>query len=565
MGINIRKKLLSYKKSVVLIGLIVLIIGSVLLTVNIFAETPADCIGTNVSTQHCCTCLAITASPGTISVGESSTLTLFLDNNPDAPSEDCSANGFSSGDGTAVCSINNGVLSDTTFNDGSYSFSVSPSNTTTYTATCSGIGGTKTDNVTVTVVDTTNPTISFNPTSRSWDDTNANITVTASDASGISVTYYCWTTGSSCTPGTSFANGSTLTQSSNGSWNLCVKARDNYNNETTKCSGRYQIDKIDPVVDSFSVDGHTSNFSTYDTSLTIAWSVSDSGGSSLSKVEVWRRTDGGGWSKINTKAISGGSDSGSWTNTVTCGHNYEYGIHVFDNAGNMGVESSTITATVNCNLAPTAAISCDPSGCNSSDCIGYTGCPFTLNNDSTDPDGQSDIVKSEWDILGWGDSPDLTCTANPLCNYTVQAVTPDTYTIQLYVEDSVGNSDTATKEFTIRREASAGFVCSFNNEDWISCDDISPSQGQIIYLSDSQPSPLEHSSPSEGASSIVSRKWEIVGGAVFSQDNESNPQISLDENSTIKLTITDNQGRSDSQTHQIGVGLPLPEWQETAP
>ena len=370
MGINIRKKLLSYKKSVVLIGLIVLIIGSVLLTVNIFAETPADCIGTNVSTQHCCTCLAITASPGTISVGESSTLTLFLDNNPDAPSEDCSANGFSSSDGTAVCSINNGVLSDTTFNDGSYSFSVSPSNTTTYTATCSGIGGTKTDNVTVTVI---------------------------------------------------------------------------------------------------------------------------------------------------------------------------------------------------VNSPPTASISCDPSGCNSSDCIGYTGCPFTLNNDSTDPDGEPDIVKSEWDILGWGDSPDLTCTANPLCNYTVQAVTPDTYTIQLYVEDSVGNSDTATKQFTIRREASAGFVCSFNNEDWISCDDISPSQGQIIYLSDSQPSPLEHSSPSEGASSIVSRKWEIVGGAVFSQDNESNPQISLDENSTIKLTITDNQGRSDSQTHQIGVGLPLPEWQETAP
>ena len=152
MDINIREKFFRHKRTTVLIGLIVLIIGSALLAVSIFAETPADCIGTDTNTQHCCTCLAITASPGTISAGDSSTLTLFLDNDPDAPSDACSANGFSSGDGTAVCSINNGVLPNTTFNDGSYNYSVSPSNTITYTATCSGIGGTKSASITITVI-----------------------------------------------------------------------------------------------------------------------------------------------------------------------------------------------------------------------------------------------------------------------------------------------------------------------------------------------------------------------------------------------------------------------------
>jgi len=562
MNASFKKKLSKHKGIIISVFLIILGIGLAFLTVNVFAGTPpSSCpFGTLVTPSQCQSCLELTASPITISAGNSSTLTLKVESKED---------GIPNPSWTMDCSINNGVLFNTTFNNGSYDYFVSPANTITYTASCTGVGQDPpitVSSVTVTVTDTADPTISFNPASRSWDNTNANVMVTASDASGISATYCCWTTGVSCAPGTSFTNGSVLTQSSNGDWNLCIKAIDNFNNEKIDCSGRYQIDKTDPVVDLFSVDGHTSNFSTYDTSLTIAWSVSDIGGSNLSSVEVWRRTDGGSWSNVHTESISGSSNSDSWTNTFACGHNYEYGIHVFDSAGNMGIESSTITATINCNLTPTAAISCDPLGCNSSGCIGYTDCPFTLNNNSTDPDGQSDIIKSEWDILGWGGSPDLTCNSpSALCNYTVPSITPDTYTIHLYVEDSVGNSDTATKGFTIRREASAGFVCSFDNENWLSCDDISPSENEIIYLSDSQPNPLEHSSASEGASAIVSRKWEIVGGAIFSQDNESNSQITLNNDSTIRLTITDDQGRRDSQDHLIGVSLPLPEWEESAP
>lgn len=366
MNTSFKKKLSKYKRIIISIVLMVLGVGLTFLVMNVFAGTPpSSCpLGTIATPSECESCLELTAFPPTISVGDSSTLTLKIESKH---------NGVPNPSWTMDCFIDHEVLLNTTLNNGNSFHSVSPINTTTYTARCTGVG---------------------------------------------------------------------------------------QNPATTE---------------------------------------------------------------------------GSVTVIVI-------------------------------NSPPTAAISCDPSGCNSSGCIGYTGCLFTLNNGSTDPDGQSDIVKSEWDIFGWGDSDDSNCI-NPLCDYTVPSIPPNTYTIQLYVEDSVGNSDTATKGFTIRREANAGFVCSLNNENWLSCDDISPSADEIIYFSDSQSSPLEHSSASEGASAIVSRKWEIVGGVIFSQEweNESNPQITLNDDSTIRLTITDDQGRIDYQNHLIGVSLPLPEWEESAP
>ncbi|MDI6883499.1 MAG: hypothetical protein QMC93_03540, partial [Patescibacteria group bacterium] len=78
------------------------------------------------------------------------------------------------------------------------------------------------------------------------------------------------------------------------------------------------------------------------------------------------------------------------------------------------------------NYPPHAAISCDPSDCGTTDCIAYTGCPFHLINNSTDPNGQADIIKSEWDIYNWGADPDLSCSG--ICNFTPQTLilTPGT-------------------------------------------------------------------------------------------------------------------------------------------
>jgi len=60
-------------------------------------------------------------------------------------------------------------------------------------------------------------------------------------------------------------------------------------------------------------------------------------------------------------------------------------------------------------------------------------------DDSTDPDGSSDIVKREWDfsyVLPEGFKPESE-DANPCTTYS----TPGTYYVQLRVTDQAGNSD----------------------------------------------------------------------------------------------------------------------------
>ncbi len=218
------------------------------------------------------------------------------------------------------------------------------------------------------------------------------------------------------------------------------------------------------------------------------------------------------------------------------------------------------------NQAPVASVSCDSSECGTSGCYAFTGCPFHLNNDSTDPDGAEDIIKSEWDIYSWGSDPDLSCTSPALCNFTPQTsiLTPATYTVELYVEDQKGVSDTTTIDFYLWQEAVAGFMCSLNNETWEVCEDISSlSIGEIIYFKDDL-SLSEHSSPSQGASSITTRTW-YINGDLFATD-DTNPSLTLTEtNNTIRLSVVDNQGRSDYQDNTIEATLPLPEWKEIAP
>jgi len=574
MNTSFKKNLFRHKKIIISVILIISVIGLTFLIMNVFAETPSDCIGTDVSRQDCCTCLAITASPSTIPPGGSSTLTLYVDNNPNSPSDICSPNGFSSGDGTAVCSIDNGVLSNTIFNDGTYDSFVSPANTTTYTATCSGIGGTKTSNVkvTITVVDTTPPTISFNPISRPWDKTNANVIVTASDASGISATYYCWTTGVSCAPGTSFANGSTLTQSSNGNWNLCIKARDNFNNETTQCSGRYQIDKTLPIVDSFSVDGNVSNFSTSDTSLTIAWSVSDGGGSGLLRVEVWRQTDGGGWSKIHEEPISANPDSGYWVDSVICGHSYEYGIHVVDNANNMGQEISSITATVQCNQKPNATnLTVVPS-----DYCTYS-LPTKFSWNFSDPD-VGDVqeyyqvqIDNNFDFSSiYIDSGKIHSSSGSYVASGFLYNTPYYWKVKVWDNIGADSGWIPGPSFTTpsHKYPAPEFTWSPS----------SPSANEIVQLCAVQTGvcPIDQSICYNSSNNPISCSgktflWTLPTGAEFASTSVAstkNPQIKFTDsgNYTVTLKITDNViGGSCTKTHQIQATLPLPEWEETTP
>jgi hypothetical protein len=191
--------------------------------------------------------------------------------------------------------------------------------------------------------DTSAPSITFTPTSRSWDDTNVDVTVDVTDSSGVVRTEYCWTTGSSCTPATTFTNGGTITQTSNGSWTLCIEAEDgdgNFNNPAV-CAGSYQVDKADPTA-SFSGDGSTCE--------EITWTITDAddtGGSGLHS-SAYSFNDGSSWQLSDTwkQTISGGGDS-----TITA--------RVRDNADNHWISSAVTESTAAC-TTPSFTVSASP-------------------------------------------------------------------------------------------------------------------------------------------------------------------------------------------------------------
>ena len=574
MNTSFKKKLSKHKRIIISAFLIILGIGLTFLVMNVFAGTPPSSCppGTLEASSHCESCLELTASPTNISAGNSSTLTLEVESKQ---------NGIPNPSWTMNCSIDHGVLPNTTLNNGIYSYPpVWPISTTIYTASCTGVGQdppTTVGSVTVTVVDTTDPTISFNPISRSWATTNVDVIVTASDASGISATYYCWTEGVSCAPDTSFTNGSTLTQSDDGNWKLCIKARDNFNNEKIDCSSPYQIDKTIPIVDSFSVHGHTSDFSIYDTSLTddsltIAWSVSDSGGSNLSNVEVWRQTDGGSWSKIYTEAISGSSDSGFWEDEVTCGHSYKYGIHVFDFAGNKGIEGSPITATVQCNQEPTAIdlkatkgnycftplyiyLSWQFFDLNVGDTQDYYRIQIDDNSDFSSPEKDSGKV-STIGLPGPNYSYSPSLSSYNETYYWRLMVWDDKEAASDWIYPSGFSFDTPSHKYPEPK-----FVPSLQN----------PSVDQVVEFIDSSKC---YDVGSEGlcrdGGVDVSYEWDFdydVGeGFTLDSTHKGNATTTYptSESYTIRLRVTDDLATcSTDQT--VNVTFPLPEWEEGTP
>ncbi|MFW6015176.1 MAG: hypothetical protein ACOCRK_01915, partial [bacterium] len=100
-------------------------------------------------------------------------------------------------------------------------------------------------------IDKENPTTSASPSSRLWDNTDVNITLSSDDGvgSGVDSIEHCWTEGSNCTPSNPVTDVSTLvSQSSEGSWTLCHRSFDNVGNiGSTTCNDPYQIDKTNPV------------------------------------------------------------------------------------------------------------------------------------------------------------------------------------------------------------------------------------------------------------------------------------------------------------------------------
>jgi len=188
-----------------------------------------------------------------------------------------------------------------------------------------------------------------------------------------------------------------------------------------------------------------------------------------------------------------------------------------------------------------------------------------LKNNSTDPDGTSDIKNSIWTITGqMQDTSDcLAVSGNPVCNWTLSSnFTAGNYSAQLYVEDKTGATSTVFKSFTILQDIIAKFDCSLNSDGpWQECDTLKASEGEIVYFRDK-------STYSDGGSPIINRSWTFKDGTPVASvlQYPSSSFKKVDQNSgKITLTVTDSAGRSDTTWHQVWVTIPLPQWKETPP
>ena len=157
-----------------------------------------------------------------------------------------------------------------------------------------------------------------------------------------------------------------------------------------------------------------------------------------------------------------------------------------------------------------------------------------FNDASTDPDGNQDITSWRWDF---GDGASSS-TQDPTHAYH----TSGSFTVQLTVTDSDGNSDTTTARIRVSSSAnqppSAGFSVSSS----------SPQVGQRVSFTDSSTDP-------DGASDIQSWQWSFGDGANSSAQNPSHTYPNAGT-FTVTLTVTDGSGATASATRTIAVGNP---------
>ena len=225
-----------------------------------------------------------------------------------------------------------------------------------------------------------------------------------------------------------------------------------------------------------------------------------------------------------------------------------------------GILDYKVLTGISLNKSPVASIVCNPLGCE----VFYKDL-LIFENESSDPDGESDIIKSEWYVKERSE-PDTSyvlkssCTSDPiLCKYTCQTdITYGLYTVALYVEDLSGKSSIATQDFTIKEDIEADFRCSVDNVIWESCEGFAITEGETVYFQDT-------SIPRTGHA-INSWAWSM-NGIPFGGNSANASVIALVGDMDIKLNIVDDGGRADSKTYIIEGEMlhHSPKWQEISP
>jgi hypothetical protein len=301
------------------------------------------------------------------------------------------------------------------------------------------------------------------------------------------------------------------------------------------------------------------------------------------KIEAGVKVDDNSWVWINDKAVPefrlNWPDGKDWTNLVDVTSYF----HTGDNTVKFKAEdtcSGERYFDMQWNVSPApglpiAAISCDPESCQTYRKPESMDPVFTLKNETYDSDGDDDIEDSKW-YKKDREAPDgdyeliLDCPYK--CDCTLQIdVVPGKYTARLKVKDSTNNISWATKDFRIKRDISADFMCSlFESGPWQDCSTFKGIEGEYAYFKDA--ANLEyHSVGSEkedgGEALIVSRNWELIDQTdpleISGEFDEIAKAKLKDTDNKIKLRVVDSAGRDDEKVYDLNpLGLPLPTWKE---
>src|SRR3990167_99579 len=188
-------------------------------------------------------------------------------------------------------------------------------------------------------IDTTNPTVSANNASASWNLANISITLTVSDSGGsvLNIAKYSWDTPATSTVGTSFNSGDFITIPSEGSNTLYLYASDNALNSNS-FSGSYKLDTVNPTA---SVSNSSSTWQTSLPSMIVTATDSESLVASVTY----------SWNGGASVATSNGVDLSS---TLPADGMNTLVLTVTDNAGRV----TTFSGTYNIDrVSPTAGVS----------------------------------------------------------------------------------------------------------------------------------------------------------------------------------------------------------------
>jgi len=327
-----------------------------------------------------------------------------------------------------------------------------------------------------------------------WYTGNVAVTLTATDASSdIDAIKYKINNGA-------WQDYSPFTLSSNGEYTIIYYAIDNAGNEASEESFTVKIDSVSPS-SSATLSG-TKEGGVYTTDVTVSISRTDStSGIAYTKYRV----NGGAWTTYTASF------------TLSTDGTYTVDYYSADNAGNVE-PSKTVTFEILKNHPPTADFTYSPQNPTDTQAV-----HFTDNSDDTD----GTIANYTWNF---GDGS----TSNEP-NPTHQYEDNGTYTVTLTVKDDKGATDTISKQIEVSNEPPTAY---FKYEPA----DKAKINEEVTFT--------DESTDTDGT--IANYTWNFGDGNI---SYEKNPTHKYGEAGTytITLTITDNDGATDSSSLNITI------------